>query len=85
MCNSGAQVTGHGNSSKNSVQLMFAGITERPELQGWTLKVTSSHGTRQLMVNNLYFICNLTLHYADTLNQAVSGQWCLISLLLLCV
>jgi len=53
--------------------LMFAGIAEQPELQGWTLKATSSRVTRQLMVNHLYFICNLTLHYTDTLNQAVSG------------
>jgi len=53
--------------------LMFAAIAERPGEQGWTLKATSSRGTRLLMVDHLYFICNLTLHYPDTLNQAVSG------------
>jgi len=50
---------------------MFAVIAERPGVQGWALKATSSRGTRHLMVNHLYFICNLTLRYADTLNQAV--------------
>jgi hypothetical protein len=64
------KVAGHGNSSKNSVH---AAIAERPGVQGWALKATSSRETRQLMVKRLYFICNLTLHYADTLNQAVSG------------
>jgi hypothetical protein len=76
--------------------LMFAAIAERPGVQGLALKVTSSRETCQLIVNHLYFICNLTVHYADTLNQAVSGtrrpniiwwvyrqQWCLISLLFL--
>jgi len=53
--------------------LIFVAIAERPGVQGLALKVTSSRETRQLMVNHLYFICNLTLHYADTLNQAVSG------------
>jgi hypothetical protein len=53
--------------------LMFAAIAERPGVQGWALKATSSRGTHQLMVNHLYFICNLMLHNADTLNQAVSG------------
>jgi len=56
--------------------LMFPAIAERPGVQGWALKVTSSRGTHQLMVNHLYFICNLMLHYADTLNQAVSGTRC---------
>jgi hypothetical protein len=64
------KVAGHGNSSKNSVH---AAIVERPVVQGWTLKATSSRETPQLIVNHLYFICNLTLRYADTLNQAVSG------------
>jgi len=45
---------------------MFAAIEERPELQGWTLKAPSSRGARQLMVNHFYFICNLTLHYAES-------------------
>jgi len=35
---------------------MFAAIGERPELQGWALKVPSSRGACQLMVNHLYFI-----------------------------
>jgi len=63
------QVAGHGNSSKNSVH---AEVAERPGVQGWALKATSSRETRQLIVNHLYFICNLTLHYADTLNKAVT-------------
>jgi hypothetical protein len=53
--------------------LMFTALAERPGVQGWALKTTSSRGTRQLMVNHLYFMCNLTLHYADTLNRAVTG------------
>jgi len=69
-CNSTPQVASHGNSSKNSVHAVIA---EWPGVQGWALKATSSRGTRQLIVNHLYFICNLTLHYADTLNQAISG------------
>jgi hypothetical protein len=52
--------------------LMFAAIAEQPGVQDEAFRVTSSRETRQLMVNHLYFICNLTLHYADTLNQAVS-------------
>jgi len=32
--------------------LMFAVIAERPGVQGWALKVTSSRGTCQLMVNH---------------------------------
>jgi hypothetical protein len=56
--------------------LMFAAIAAQPGVQGWALKATSSRGTRQLMVNHLYFICNLMLRYADTLNQAVSGTKC---------
>ena len=43
--------------------LMFAVIAKQPRVQGWALKATSSHGTRQLMVNHLYFFCNLTLCY----------------------
>ena len=53
--------------------LMFAAIAERPGVQGGALKATNRRGTRQLMGNHLYFICNLTLYYADTLNQTVSG------------
>jgi len=53
--------------------LKFTATAERPGVQGWALKATSSRGTRQMMVNHLYFTCNLMLHYADTLNQAVSG------------
>jgi len=53
--------------------LMFAAIAERPGMQGWALKATSNRGTRQFMVNHLYCIYNLTLHYSDTLNQAVTG------------
>jgi len=34
---------------------MFAAIAERPGVQGWALKATSSGGTRQLMENHLYF------------------------------
>jgi len=56
-CNSRAQVAGH----ENSVQLMFAAIGERPELQGWALKAPSSRGACQLMVNLLYFVLKLTL------------------------
>ena len=36
--------------------IMFAAIAERPELQGWALKVPSSCGSCQLMVNYLYFV-----------------------------
>jgi len=67
-------------------------------LQGLTLKATSDRGNPQLIVNHLYSSWNLTLHYAFTLDQAISGtrrpeviwyvrrqQWCLISLLFLCV
>jgi len=68
LCNSTPQVACHGNSSKNSVH---AAIAERPDVQGWALKAISSRETRQLIVNHLYFIFNLTLHYADTFNQAV--------------
>jgi len=68
--NSTPQVAGHRNSSKNSVH---AAITERPGVQCLALKATSSCETWQLMVNHLYFTWNLTLHYMDTLNQAVSG------------
>ena len=56
---------------KNSVH---AAIAERPGVQGVALKATSSRETRQLMVNHLYSIRNLTLHYADTPNQVVSGS-----------
>jgi len=56
--------------------LMFAVIAERSELQGSALKATSRCGTSQLMVHHLYCICNFTLHYSDTLNQAVSGTRC---------
>ena len=58
------------NSSKNSVH---AAITEGPGVQGLAFKATGGRETRQLIVNHLHFICNFTLHYADTLNQAVSG------------
>ena len=58
-CNSTPQVTCCGNSSKNSVH---AAITERPGVQGLALKATISRETSQLIVNHLYFICNLTLH-----------------------
>ena len=70
LCNSTPQVACHGNSSKNSVH---AAITERPGVQGLAFKATSSRETRQLIANHLYIICKLTLYYADTLNQAVSG------------
>ena len=63
------KVAGHGNSSKNSVH---AAIAERPGVQGWALKATTRRETRLLMVNHLYFICNLALHCADTLSQAVT-------------
>jgi len=52
--------------------LMFAAIAERPGVQGWALKATSTRGTHQLMVNHLHSICKLMLHYADILNRAVS-------------
>jgi len=52
--------------------LMFAAIGERPELQGWALKAPSSRGACQLMVNHLYFICKLTLRWADSKS---SGLW----------
>jgi len=67
-CNSRAQVAGH----ENSVQLMFAAIGERPELQGWALKAPSSRGARQLMVNHLYFVLQ-TYVALGRLKQAVSG------------
>jgi hypothetical protein len=51
---------------------MLAATAERPEVQGWAFKMTSSRGTRQLMVNYLYSTCKLTLHYSVTLDQAVS-------------
>jgi hypothetical protein len=53
--------------------LTFAVIAEWPGAQGLALKANSSRETCQLIVNHLYFICNLTVHYTDTLNQAVSG------------
>jgi hypothetical protein len=31
---------------------MIPATAERPGVQGWALKATSSHGTRQLMVNH---------------------------------
>jgi hypothetical protein len=37
-------------------------------VQGLAFKATSSRGSRQLMVNHLYFTRNFTLHYADTLS-----------------
>ena len=78
---------------------MLAATIERPGVQGWALKVTSIRGTRQLMVNHFVLFWSLALHYADTLDQAVSGtrrpniiwwvqrqQWYLITLLfLVCV
>ena len=67
--NSTTQVAGHGNSSKNSVQ---AAKAERPGVQGLALKATTSRETRLLVANHLCFICNLKLHYANTLSQAVS-------------
>jgi hypothetical protein len=51
---------------------MLADIAERSGVQGWALKATSSHGTRQLIVNH-FVLLSLALRYADTLNQAVSG------------
>ena len=45
---------------------MFAAIAERPWLQGVVFKATSSRGTRQLIVNHVYFSYKLTLHYADS-------------------
>jgi hypothetical protein len=68
--NSTPQVAGHGNISKNSVHVAIA---ERPGVQSLPFMATSSRETRQLIVNHLYLICNLTLRYSDTLNQAVSG------------
>jgi hypothetical protein len=94
-CNSRAQVT----PATEIVLIilyrpMFAETPERPGVQGWALKATNIHGTRQLMVNHLVLFWSLALHYAVTLNQAVSGtrrpdliwrvqrqQWCLITLL----
>ena len=67
--NSSAQVVGH----ENSVQLMFAAIAERPELQGWALKAPSSFGARQLMVNHFVFCFANWRCVRQTLNQAVSG------------
>jgi len=67
-CNSTLLATGHGNSSKNSVH---AAITERPGVQGLAFKATSSRETRQLIVNHLYFICNLTLLYALSTKQSL--------------
>ena len=64
------KIAGHGNSSKNSV---YAAIAQRPGVQGLALKVTTSRETRLLMVNHLYFICNLTLHYALSFKQSL-GQ-----------
>jgi hypothetical protein len=51
LCNSTPQVAGHRNSSKNYVH---AEVTERPGVQGWALKATSSRETRQLRANHLY-------------------------------
>jgi hypothetical protein len=53
--------------------VLFAAIAERPGVQGLAFKATSSPENRQLIVNHLYFIFNLTLHYADNLNEAVPG------------
>jgi len=46
--------TGQGSSSKNSVHTT-AVTAERPEVQGQAFKATSDCGTRQLMVNHLYY------------------------------
>ena len=50
---------------------MFAAIAERPGVQGVALKATSSREISQLMVNHLYFISNLTLHYADSQSSSL--------------
>jgi hypothetical protein len=55
--------------------LMFAAITVWPGVQGLASKAASSRETCQ-SIADLYSTCNLTLHYADTLNQAVSGTRC---------
>jgi len=62
---------------------MFAAIAERPGVQGEAFKATSSRGTPQLLVNHLYFICNLTLHYADSQSSSLwdkTSQYHLTSL-----
>ena len=50
---------------------MFAAIAEQPGVQGVAFKATSSRGTCQLIVNHLYIICNLTLHYADSQSRSL--------------
>jgi len=50
---------------------MFAGIAERPGVQGVAFKATSSLETLQLIVNHLYSTCNLTLHYADSQSSSL--------------
>jgi len=40
---------------------MFSAIAERPGVKSWALKVTSSRGTHQLMVNHLYFYLLLSI------------------------
>jgi len=62
------QVAGHRNSSKNSVH---AAITERPGVQVLAFKATSSRENRQLIVNHLYSVCKLTLHYADSQSSSL--------------
>jgi len=75
---------------------MPAVTAERLGVQGQAPKAATDRGTRQLIGNHSYCICNLTLHYAVTLDQAVSGtglasiiwrvrrqQWCPISVLFL--
>jgi len=51
--------------------LIFAAIAERLGVQGVAFKATSSRGTRQLIVNQLYSTCNLTLHYADSQSSSL--------------
>ena len=62
-----------GNSSKNSVHNHARCDSKAAWSAGLDLNATGSRENRQLMGNHLYFICNLTLYYADTLNQAVTG------------
>jgi len=38
---------------------------------GVAFKATSSRGTRQLMVNHLYYTCNFTLHYEDSQSSSL--------------
>ena len=49
--------------------MLFAAIASG---LGVAFKATRSRETRQLIVNHLYYTCNLTLHYADS---KTSSHW----------